>query len=244
MLYITVFIISSSLFISLSHALVTTNAAITNTAGDKPYLVNLKFSIKPSRRQDFLTLIKDNQRKTLELEPASLQYTVGEDIKAPNTFYIHEQFIGSEGFEAHRAMAHAGDWAAFKNSKPFVDGGEPILDFYFGNHKIEKVPVRSAFGVHVEILIKPEVRAEFLEVIHNNQKGSLEKEPLCLQYVFGESASEENKFIFHEEYTGKDGGLEGFEAHKLTPHFKAWEDFVAKNPFTKPPVVDLFRTIN
>ncbi|GFH53253.1 hypothetical protein CTEN210_09729 [Chaetoceros tenuissimus] len=220
------------------------SSTTSSTNNKKPYAVNLKFSVKPSRREDFLSLIKDNQRKTLELEPASLQYTVGEDLSKPNTFYIHEQFIGEEGFDAHRAMDHAGDWAAFKSSDPFEEGGEPVLDFYYGDHEIEEVPAsREAFGLHVELCIKPDVREEFLECIRNNQKGSIETEPLCLQYVYGESTSEENKFVFHEEYTGKDGGKEGFEAHKLTKHFAAWEEFAAKDPFTKPPVVDFFRTI-
>merc|ERR1712012_131865 len=64
----------------------------------KMYAVNLKFSVKPERRQDFISLIQDNQKKTLNLEPAALQYVVGEDVDSPNTFYLHEEFIGAEGF--------------------------------------------------------------------------------------------------------------------------------------------------
>lgn len=214
------------------------------------YAVNLQFSVKPERRQDFLSLIRDNQKKTLDLEPASLQYVVGEDIDSPNTFYLHEEFIGVDGFDAHRDMPHAGDWAKFKNSDPFTDGGEPTLDFFFdysdngdSDKPPQKIPIRPAFGVHVELCIKPEVREEFLKVIQNNQKGSNEEEPLCLQYVFGESTSEKNKFVFHEEYNGEDGGKEGFDAHTKTKHFAKWEEFVEKDPFTKPPVVNFFRTI-
>ena len=97
----------------------------------QPYAVNLKVSIKPERRNDFISLIKENQQKTLTLEPAALQYVVGEDVDSPNTFYLHEEFIGAEGFDAHRAMPHAADWVAFKNSDPFIEGGEPILDFFY-----------------------------------------------------------------------------------------------------------------
>ena len=219
--------------------------SMSSTNNKRPYAVNLKFSVKPSRREDFLSLIKENQRKTLELEPASLQYTVGEDLSNPNTFYIHEQFIGAEGFDAHRDIDHAGDWAAFKSSDPFEEGGEPVLDCYYGDHEIEDLPnTRTAicYGMHVDLCIKPKVREEFLKCVENIRE-SKKCNPLCLQYVYGESTSEENKFVFHEEYTGKDGGKEGFEAHKLTKHFAAWEEFAAKNPFTKPPVVDFFRTI-
>ena len=52
----------------------------------------------------------------------------------------------------------------------------------------------------------------------NNQKGSNEEEPLCLQYVYGEDISTPHKFIFHEEYEGKDG----FDAHCSSPHFHKW----------------------
>lgn len=222
------------------------------SSSKKPYGVNLKFKIKQSRRKDFLTLIKDNQRKTLDLEPASLQYIVGEDVSDPNTFYIHEQFVGSDGFDAHRDMDHAADWDTFKNSNPFEgNGGEPTFTFYYGDHAIEKVPIRNAYCVHVELCIKPELRHEFLSVIENNQRGSTQDEPLCLQYVYGEDVSTANKFIFHEEYQGK----EGFDAHCSSPHFAKWEEFVNKysgdsdatddedGPFTVPPVVHFFETI-
>lgn len=241
------------LFIAASYILVTCNAfnAITmgvDTGIQKRYAVNLKFSIKDERRQDFLSLIKDNQQKTLNLEPDALQYVVGEDVDTKNTFYLHEEFIGAQGFDAHRAMPHAGDWALFKNSDPFQVGGEPILDFYYeysdiSSTEFQQIPIRPAFCVHVELCVKPEYREEFIQVILNNQRGSIQEEPLCLQYIFGESTNEENKFVFHEQYTGNDNGKEGFDAHMNTLHFRHWEKFVEKNPFTKPPVVNFFKTI-
>ena len=204
----------------------------------KPFAVNLKFSVEPSRRQDFLTLIKGNQRKTLDLEPKALQYFVGESIDEPNKFYIHEEFVGAEGFEDHRAMPHAGDWAKFKSTEPFTIGGDPKIGFYDCSQDIEKIPVRKVFAVSVELCLKPDMREEFLEVITNSQKCSI-KEPLCLQYSIAESTSDKNQFILHEEYESK----AGFEAHIATPHFKIWEQFVSKEPFSKPPVIEPFRSI-
>lgn len=236
--YLITLILSSSILGTIN------GFSIPSTNTPKPYAVNLKFSIKPERRDDFLELIKRNQRKTLDLEPASLQYVVGEDVSTSNTFYIHEQFIGEEGFEAHRKMAHASDWATFKNTKPFIEGGEPKTDFYFGEHDIfDQIPLRAAYCVHVELFVKPEFRNEFINVIRNNQKGSTETEPLCMQYVFGESTTEANKFVFHEEYKGDDDGKEGFIAHTTTSHFQKWEEFVGKDPFTRPPIVDFFKSI-
>jgi len=235
-------IILLSLFISSNRVFSFSISMSMPSLTTKPYAVNAKLSIKPERREEFLTLIKGNQRKTLSEEPASLQYVVGEDVETKNTFYIHEQFIGSEGFDAHRDTNHAAEWAEFKQSNPFEEGGEPIIEFYFGDHDLEKVAARSAYCIHVELCIKPEVREEFLDVIRNNQRGSTELEPLCLQYVYGESTSEANKFIFHEEYNGKEGGKEGFDAHTKAPHFKKWEEFVEKDPFTKEPIVHFFKS--
>ena len=222
------------------------------------YAVNLKLTIKDSRRNDFLTLIQQNQQKTLSLEPAALQYVVGEDIKNKNTFYLHEEFIGEDGFDQHRTMPHNADWAAFKDSNPFTEDGNPTLDFYYVDSKyddvqkekeeLSKVPIQPAYCVHVELYIKPELRDQFIDVIHNNQRGSYDKqlEPLCLQYSFGESTATECKFVFHEQYTDTNGGNDddGFVAHTKSPHFKVWEDFVEEyDPFTRPPVVDFFKTI-
>ncbi len=220
------------------------SSSSTATTNAKPYAVNLKFSVKPDRRDDFLSLVKENQRKTLDTEPAALQYIVGEDVDTANTFYIHEQFVGEEGFIAHRDTDHAADWAAFKNSDPFTKEGQPQFDFFYGDHEIEEVPIRSCFGVHVELCVKPDLVEEFLDVIQNNQKGSNNDEPLCLQYVYGESTTEKNKFVFHEEYTGEDGGKEGFNAHTKTPHFEKWELFTEKDPFSKPPVVNFFKSLD
>lgn len=208
----------------------------------KPYVVTIKFSIKPERREEFLTLVKEKQRKTLSEEPAFLQFVVGEHVETKNMFYIHQQFIGLEGFDSHRNTPNFADWKVFKQSNPFTEGGEPVMDFYYGNHNLEKVAVRSAYCVHAVLCVKPELRDEFLDVARNGQKGSTELEPLCLQFVYGESTTEANKFILHQEYGGKEGGKEGFDAHTKSPPFKKFKEFVGKDPFTKQPVMTYYKS--
>jgi len=224
-----------------------------SSIGLKPFAVNVKFSVKPDKRDDFLSLIKDIQKKTLPTEPAALQFVVGEDVNTPSTFYMHAQFVGEEGFKAHRDTPHSVKWQKFSSDALFSEGGgEPTFDFYFGTHKAEKIPIRSCFCVHVELCVKPELREEFLEVIRNHQKGSIntcisnneEDGPLCLQYVYGESKDEPNKFIFHEAYTVTDaGGKKGFEAHCATALFEKWQEFMEIDPFTEAPVVNNFKTL-
>ena len=219
-----------------------------NNNNNHPYCINLKCQVKASRRNDFLTLIRDNQKQTLRHEPEALQYTVGEDVDTPNVFYIHEQFVSKDAFACHRETPHNAAWQAFRKTKPFeVD---PIVNFYYGTHPVPAViPVPivrdDAYCLNVQLCIQPTVRKEFLQVIANNAAGSnsKDKEPLCLQYCWGEDETEPNTFHFHEQYTGADGGKEGFEAHAATEHFAAWEAFAATEPFTKPPIVSFFRTI-
>jgi quinol monooxygenase YgiN len=207
-----------------------------------PYCVNLQCIVKQSCRDEFLSLVRNNQRLTLE-EPEALQYTVGEDIDISNVFYIHEQFRSPEGFAYHKTTPHNAEWQLFRKEKnPFESA--PVVHFYHGTHAPERVPVRDAFCLNVQLSMRPEVREEFLKVIENNARGSNQDEPLCLQYIYGEDTDTPNVFHFHEQFTGKDGGKEGFDAHAATDHFAKWEHFlVSQDPFSKPPIVQFFRTI-
>mmetsp|Transcript_160437 Transcript_160437/g.307985 ORF Transcript_160437/g.307985 Transcript_160437/m.307985 type:complete len:334 (-) Transcript_160437:57-1058(-) len=95
----------------------------------------------------------------------------------------------------------------------------------------------SKFCLNVKLCIKPERRDEFIECIKNNQKGTLETEPLAIEYVWGEDTESPNTFHFYEKYAGK----AGFEAHQATPHFAAWETFADSDPFTEPPRVEFYQ---
>ena len=70
-------------------------------------------------------------------------------------------------------------------------------------------------------------------------KRARNQEELCYPYSYEEYIDEPNKFIFHEELHGK----EGFDAHAVAPHFVAWEEFAAACPFTEPPKVAFFQTL-
>ena len=208
----------------------------------RPFALNLRLTVRPDTRDTFLSVIQNDQTKTLTEELGALQFVFGEDIDAPNTFYLHEQYATKEAFDTHCQQPHFETWQQFCDSNPWAEGGEPAVDFFWGEHSPVKVPVKAAFCLHVDLFVKPERRDEFLKVIVNNKKGSDENEPLCLQYVYGEDIDVPNTFHFHEEYTGADEGNEGFEAHKSSPHFSAWEAFANSDPFTKPPVVKFYKT--
>lgn len=205
-----------------------------------PVALNVKISVKPERRAEFLHVITNDAQQTVAVEPGALQFALGEDAEDEHIFYFHEQYQTTDDFEFHKTTPHFKEWNDFCATDPFVT--PPVVKLFQCTHEAVKVPPRPAFCLNVELCIQPERREEFLTVILNNQKGSRGDEPLCLQYDFGESLEKPNHFYFHEQYTGAQDGKEGFEAHQAAPHFAAWEDFAATNPFTKDPVVAFFRT--
>jgi len=205
-----------------------------------PVAINVKVSLKPDRRNEFLEVITRDAEQTVSIEPGALQFAFGEDIETENVFYFHEQYKTASDIDVHKGTPHYQEWNDFCATDPFVR--PPVVELFQCNHEGIKVPMRPAFCLNVELCIKPEVRDKFLEVILNNQKGSTDDEPLCLQYDWGESLDTPNHFYFHEQYTGAENGREGFHSHQSAPHFKAWEKFVTEtSPFTKDPVVCFFK---
>lgn len=217
-----------------------------------PFGINLRCKVNPERRDEFLKLVKTNQQRTLTEEPDALQYLVGQDTTDENCFYIHEQFASSDAFDYHLTTEHNVNWKAFKTSEPSPFENYDVYKYNVigtsgKTHSDALMNQGTTFGVHVQLCPQPDVLEEFIRVIENNMKGSnSDIEPLCLQYVYGECLDEKNKFIFHEEYAGQNGGKEGFDFHTKTDHFAKWEEFVQKwddRAFVTPPQVSFFRTI-
>ena len=77
------------------------------------------------------------------------------------------------------------------------------------------------YCLNVVLRVKAERRDEFLKCIANNQVGTLTKEPLAVEYTYGEDETTPNTFHFHEKYKGR----AGFEAHTIAPHFAVYVKF-------------------
>jgi (4S)-4-hydroxy-5-phosphonooxypentane-2,3-dione isomerase len=215
------------------------------TSGIRPFALNVELNILPERRDEFMKIITYDAQQTIQTEPGSVQFTMGADTVNENKFHLHEQYRTKKDFDDHCATAHFKAWDDFCKTKPFLV--DPIVQFY--QCESERVnpsidALSPIYCLNVELCIRPEVRDEFIAVIQNNQLGSRTKEPLCVQYDYGESTTTPNHFYFHEQYIGKDHGKEGFDQHAQSDHFKKWEEFVADtNPFTKEPVVSFFQSI-
>ena len=96
-------------------------------------------------------------------------------------------------------------------------------------------PAVDRYNLNVELAVKADRVAQFLECIRANAAGTL-KEPRNLRYCWGPSAGDENVFHFQESFVEK----AGFEAHCAAPHFTKWEAFVATDPFSAEPSVQFY----
>mmetsp|Transcript_23774 Transcript_23774/g.26024 ORF Transcript_23774/g.26024 Transcript_23774/m.26024 type:complete len:107 (+) Transcript_23774:101-421(+) len=79
------------------------------------YCLNVTFYVKAERREEFLTVMKQNQEGAVKNEPLAILFDWGEDLNEPNTFHIQEQYRGQEGFVAHTQSTH------FNIFKKFAD---------------------------------------------------------------------------------------------------------------------------
>ena len=242
----TVLSIISFLIFLFDQAQDTMSLATPATAGTiRPFAVNVELNLLPERRDEFLKIITYDAQQTIQTEPGAIQFTLGADTTHDSKFHLHEQYRTKNDFDDHCSTAHYKVWNEFCSTKPFAS--DPIVQFYQCLSERVNPPDTSSspiYCLNVELCIRPEVRDEFISVIQNNQLGSRTKEPLCVQYDYGESTTTPNHFYFHEQYIGKDNGKEGFDQHAQSDHFKKWEDFVAsKNPFTKDPIVTFFQSI-
>ncbi len=170
-------------------------------------------------------------------------------------FYFHEEFVDCEALREHMKTEHFKVYNEFVvKEEPFEE--PPVICLYHLLDEEDTVASnkravhKESFGLNVNLYPKQSVRDDFLKVISANKKGTDTLEDLALQYSYGESISMDgiaegapNTFHFHEQYTGKDHGKEGFDAHASMPHFAAWEEFVGTDPFEKDPEVYFFKII-
>ena len=88
------------------------------------FCLNVKLVVKPEYRDEFLKWIWVDKHGADNDEPLCRQFTLGESIHSPNAFYLHEEYQGLAGFQAHQASPHYAEWSKFSrqtgDSSPFA----------------------------------------------------------------------------------------------------------------------------
>lgn len=100
----------------------------TKISPREAYCLNVESCIKPEFREEFLSLMASHQEKS-RAEPRCLQFDWGESPTTPNSFYMHEEYDGLEGYKAHEASSHFEKFMVFnKKKEPYSK--PQVVSFY------------------------------------------------------------------------------------------------------------------
>jgi len=201
----------------------------SDAAPKQVYCMNATLRIKPERRDDFIRCIQHAEVAT-NREPLAVLYLYGEDELSPNTFHVHQEYRGREGFDAHRKTGHYLAWRRFAATDPFSAPPEAYI-FTAAVVPSTETPMEAPLlCLNVRFTVKSERREEFLREIAAVQRGTMKDEPLARRMLVGEDEAAPNTFHLHEQFCR---GREGFWAHLAAPHFGPWQAFIDSQPFTE-----------
>jgi (4S)-4-hydroxy-5-phosphonooxypentane-2,3-dione isomerase len=77
-------------------------------------------SIKPNRREQFLSTITGTARSSVRDEPGCVRFDVFQDAIDENRYHIYEVYTNEAAFEAHLSTPHAK--RAMEGSQDFAQG--------------------------------------------------------------------------------------------------------------------------
>ena len=160
--------------------------------------MNATLFIKPERRHDFLECIQRAEVETNQ-EPLAVLYLYGEDEQTPNTFHVHQEYKGREGFDAHKLTKHYDAWRRFAATDPFT---APPEGYVFAAARVPSAAAPTEaplLCMNVRLTVKPERREEFLREIAADQRGTMRDEPLAKRMLVGEDEDAPNTFHLHEQ---------------------------------------------
>jgi len=81
------------------------------------------------------------------------------------------------------------------------------------------------FTVLVDLQVRPDRLAAFVEGIRANARASLRDEPGCLRFDVHQRVDDSNQSVTSEIYTDERAF---YEAHRSTPHYAAWRMIAAR----------------
>lgn len=70
------------------------------------FVVTVTFTLKPGAEADFLPLMMDNARLSLELEPGCTRFDVCAALDNSGEIFLYEIYEDPAAYEVHKTMAH------------------------------------------------------------------------------------------------------------------------------------------
>ena len=84
------------------------------------FAIFASISIKPERREQFISTITDTARCSVRSEPGCVPFDVFQDVIDENLYHLYEVYTDEAAFEAHLATPHAK--RAMEGSRDFAQG--------------------------------------------------------------------------------------------------------------------------
>lgn len=70
----------------------------------------VRVQVKPEARDAFLSVIAEDARDSVRLEPGCMRFDVLQDVEDANKFVFYEVYRDAAAVEAHRQMPHYAKW--------------------------------------------------------------------------------------------------------------------------------------
>ncbi len=84
------------------------------------FAIFASISIKPERREQFISTVTDTARCSVRDEPGCVRFDVFQDASDENRYHLYEVYTNEAAFEAHLATPHAK--RAIEGSQDFAQG--------------------------------------------------------------------------------------------------------------------------
>lgn len=188
----------------------------------------------PGKFENFRRLGEENIVNSLEKERGTLAMMCVSRADDENSHFVFEIYADEAAYAQHRASAHFGR---------FLEGGAQILtdkkqiavtSNFIGESELirSKILPASLFNL-VKISIAPQDAAKFSQIVNEEMRETIKKEPNVLAIYALNLKDEPNEWIFFEIYADE----AAYEAHRQTPHFRAYieqsKDMVVRKEFIK-----------
>lgn len=76
------------------------------------FAVVVIFTLAPGTRADFMPLMQENARMSLEAEPGCRQFDIATDTDRPDEVFLYEIYDDAKAFEVHLASDHFASFSA------------------------------------------------------------------------------------------------------------------------------------
>ena len=89
-----------------------------NKSNKKHFVLIVEFDVAAEKSDTFVHLVRENARRSVQLEPGCHQFDVVRAISDKTNIKLYEVYEDEDALNAHIGMAHVADF--FRDAKPLI----------------------------------------------------------------------------------------------------------------------------